>query len=121
MNKKLFTLFLMVLSIAVAYGTTTGQIPDPSRPMPYTDFLEVDSTGQASIATLTQILTTTDGGHLTIHNESGDMLRIGTDANTLTNGFGLPAGAFISVRFHPRSVIYLDCSGTANISYIKGN
>ena len=118
---KKLNIFLLIVSVCICflpvYATTTGKIAEPARPMPYTDFLTIESTAQTSIATITQLLS--DGGYALIHNESGGMLRVGTDTAALTNGFGVPAGGVLSVRCYKGQAVYLDCSTSADISYIK--
>jgi hypothetical protein len=118
MNKLFLVLFFVVIAI-VATGAVG--IESPSTPGPLPSYLTINQTGQASIATITALITgTSQPQNVLIHNESGDMLRIGTDTACLTNGFGLPAGGVLYLNLSPRVNLYVDCSGTAVISYIKG-
>ena len=110
---------LFSLACVVAFGAVG--IESPSSPAPLPSYLTIKQTGQASIAAITQIITgTADPQNIMIHNESGDMLRIGTTTAALTNGFGLPAGGVLYLNLSPRVDLYVDSSGTAVISYIKG-
>ena len=118
MNKLFLVLFFVVIAI-VATGAVG--IESPSTPGPLPSYLTINQTGQASIATITALITgTSQPQNVLIHNESGDMLRLGTDTACLTNGFGLPAGGVLYLNLSPRISLYVDCSGTAVISYIKG-
>ena len=102
----------------MSYATTDGQIPEPARPMPYTDFLTIGNAGQLAVSTPVQIAT---GGYVIFNNENGGMLRIGTDTTVLTTGFGLPAGSVAGFRFWGNQPCYIGCSTTCTISYVKGN
>ncbi len=115
---KLITI-LFILSCAFAFGAVG--IESPATPGPLPAYLTINQTGQASIATITALISgTSQPQNVLIHNESGDMLRIGTDTACLTNGFGLPAGGVLYLNLSPRVNLYVDSSGTAVISYIKG-
>ena len=121
MNKHNILFFLIAISLlltTLSYATTDGQIPEPARPMPYTDFLSLNSTAQMTITTAQQIAT---GGYIIINNESGGDLRVGTDSAVLANGFLVPATAVIAFRLWRNQPLYIGCSTTCDISYIKGN
>ena len=118
-NNLLFFLVALALLIAtLSYATTDGQVPEPARPMPYTDFLSFGNTAQMTVTTAQQIAT---GGYIIINNESGGDLRVGTDSAVLTNGFLVPATAVIGFRLWHNQPLYIGCSTTCDISYIKGN
>jgi hypothetical protein len=118
---KQWHLFAVLFSLACAMAFGAIGVESPSTPAPLPSYLTIKQTGQASIATITQIITgTADPQNILLHNESGDMLRIGTTTAALSTGFGLPAGGVLYLNLSPRVNLYLDSSGTAVISYIKG-
>lgn len=114
---KYFFLFLACILASTAYGI--DGISSPATPSPLTDIVSITRTGQLSIATTT-LLISNDSGIIAINNESGAMLRVGTDTTVLTTGFGVPAGAVVTIRFDAGHNIYLDSSGTAAVSYLRG-
>ena len=116
---RIIAAMLFVWVSLAAFGAVG--IGSPATPGPLPSYLTINQTGQASIATITALITgTAQPQNVLLHNESGDMLRIGTDTACLTNGFGLPAGGVLYLNLSPRVNLYVDCSGTAVISYIKG-
>jgi hypothetical protein len=118
---KQWHLFAVLFSLVCAMAFGAIGVESPSTPAPLPSYLTIKQTGQASIATITQIITgTADSQNILLHNESGDMLRIGTTTAALSTGFGLPAGGVLYLNLSPRVNLYLDSSGTAVISYIKG-
>lgn len=116
-----FCLVFAILIVCASSLFAAVGVDSPSTPSPLPSFLTIKNTAQASIATNTQLIVGKGTPqNILIHNESGALLRIGTDTTVLTTGFGLPAGAMVYFNLSPWVDLYVTSDGTAVTSYVKG-
>ena len=122
-NIFFFLLALSMLITGLSYATTDGMIPEPARPMPYTDFLTIDATNGTSRATITTAVQIATGGYVVINNEGAGVLRMknATSTDVLEDGFGIAAGGVYGIRLWGNQALWVECSTTADISVIRGN